>query len=164
MNPARKTCAYCGRCYEPDPHTAKQQKACRRPECRRARRRQKQRRWRALNPDYEGSRGAKRAAWAKAYPDYWRRYRAGHPEYTARDNQRRVRSRRLKVSANVTALRRVVVEQAAKLGHAAEPEVSANVTALSRRMAAVEDCLRSTVAVMVSANVTGMAPEAGPGR
>ena len=164
MNPAWKTCAYCGRRYEPDPHTAQQQKACRRPECGRARRRQKQRLWRALNPGYEGSRSVKRAAWAKAYPDYWRLYRAEHPEYTARDNQRRVRSRRLKVSANVTALRRAVVEEAAKLGRAEEPEMSANVTALSRRMGAVEDCLRSTVAALVSASVTGMAPGGVAGR
>ncbi len=148
MKPIESRCEYCGRRYEPDPHTARHQKACPRPECGRARRRQKQRRWRALNPGYEGSRHAKRGAWAEAFPDYWRQYRATHPEYTARDNLRRVRSRRLKVSANVTALRRAVVEKAAVLGRTQEPEVSANVTALFRRVEAVEDCLRSTVAVV----------------
>lgn len=164
MKPASKKCAYCGRRYEPDPHTARHQRACPRPECRRARQNEKQRVWRARNPGYERSRGPKRAAWARDYPDYWRQYRASHPEYRAQDNARRARSRRLKVSANVTALRQAVVEKAVRLGPAQGPEVSANVTALSRRVEALEDCVRSTVAVMVSANVTGMAPEAGPGR
>lgn len=164
MKPARKRCEYCGREYEADPHTVKQQKACARLACRRARRRQKQRCWRALNPDYERSRRDKRRAWAKGYPDYYREYRAAHPGYAARDDLRRVRSRRAKVSANVTALRRAVVEKAGKLGPLEEPGVSANVTALSRRVAAVEDCLRSTVEVMVSANETDMARQAGAGR
>lgn len=164
MNPTRKQCAYCGRWYEPDPHTAGHQKACSHPACRRARRRQKQRLWRALNPDYERSRRAKVRAWSKAYPDYHRQYRSAHPEYAARDNRRRVEARRrAKVSANVTALRLVLVDKARRLEAAPAAGVSANVTALSRRVAAIEDCLRSTVAVMVSAKQTGIAPAAGPG-
>lgn len=163
MNPTRKQCAYCGRWYEPDPHTARHQRACPRPECRRARRGEKQRLWRAQNPNYERSRGPKRAVWARDYPDYYRRYRARHPEYRVRDNARRVRSRRLKVSANVTASRVVLVEKVGKLGSARGPEVSANVTALSRRVEALEDCVRSTVAVMVSAKRTDIAPAAGAG-
>lgn len=154
----RKRCAYCGDRFAPDPHTAKHQKSCGRPACRRARQRQKQRHWRALNPDYERSRGAKRRAWAKAYPDYYRGYRATHPEYTTRDNHRRTRARRCaKLSANVTALRQIVVEKAGKLGLAQEPKVSANVTALSRRVEAIEDCLRSTVDAVIAAKQTGLA-------
>lgn len=154
----RKRCAYCGERFAPDPRTAKDQKTCGRPACRRARQRQKQRRWRAMNPDYERSRKAKRRAWAKAFPDYYRRYRAAHPDYTARDNLRRTQARRrAKLSANVTAMRQIVVEQAGKLGLGEGPELSANVTALSRRVAALEDCLRSTVSVVVAAKRTGMA-------
>jgi len=157
MKISRKRCAYCGRGFQAHPQTAKQQKSCGRPACRRARQRRKQRHWRALNPDYERSRRAKVRVWAKAYPDYYRHYRATHPEYTARDNQRRTRARRRgKVSANVTALRRIVVEKAGKLGHAVTPKVSANVTALSRRVEAIEDCLRSTVDAMLSAKQTGI--------
>lgn len=164
MKPSRRRCEYCGRWYAPDPRTAGQQKACPRPECRLARRRRKQRRWRALNPGCERGQRVTRKVWAKAYPDYYRQYRATHPDYVARDNRRRVEARRrAKVSANVTASRRALVEKASRLGSAPAPEVSANVTAMSRRMAAVEDCLRSTVAVLVSANVTGMAPVARPG-
>lgn len=157
----RKRCAYCGDWFAPDPHTAKHQKSCGRPACRRARRRQKQRHWRALNPDYERSRGAKRRAWAKAYPNYYQGYRASHPEYTARDNRRRTRERRRgKVSANVTALRQIVVEKASRLGQAEEPKMSANVTALSRRVEAIEDCLRSTVDAVIAAKQTGLAEAA----
>jgi hypothetical protein len=159
MKASKKRCGYCGRWFQPDPHTAKQQKSCGRSACRRARSRQKQRRWRALNPDYERSRRAKVRVWVKAYPDYYRQYRASHPEYAARDNLRRVRARRrAKVSANVTALRLIVVEKASRLGIAGTPRVSANVTALSRRVEALEDCLRSTVDAVVSAKQTAMAP------
>ena len=153
-----KRCAYCGDGFRPDPRTAKHQKSCGRSACRRARRRQKQRHWRARNPDYERSRLVKRQVWAKAYPDYYRQYRAAHPEYAVRDNLRRVAARRRqKVSANVTALRQVVVEKAARLGAPRQPVLSANVTALSRRVEAIEDCLLSTVAAVVAAKQTGMA-------
>lgn len=157
MKVLRKRCAFCGCWFDPDPRTAKHQKSCGRPTCRRARRRHKQRRWRARNPDYERSRRAKVRVWAKAYPDYFRQYRADHPDYAVRDNRRRVLARRrAKVSANVTALRLIVVEKASKLGTTKTPEASANVTALSRRVQAIEDCLRSTVDVVMSAKQTAM--------
>lgn len=159
MKESRKRCSYCGRRFQPDPHTAKQQKSCGRRACRRARSRQKQRHWRALNPGYERSRRGKARVWAKAYPDYYRHYRASHPDYVARDNRRRARARRrAKVSANVTALRLIVVEKASRLGIGITPRVSANVTALSRRVEALEDCLRSTVDAVVSAKQTAIAP------
>jgi hypothetical protein len=158
MKRPKKRCAYCGGWYPPNPRTATQQKSCGQPFCRRARQRQKQRRWRALNPDYERSRRAKVRIWAKAYPDYYRHYRANHPDYAARDNGRRAGARRpAKLSANVTALRLIVVEKAGRLGLMGDPRVSANVTALSRRVEAIEDCLLSTVAAVVAAKQTGMA-------
>ena len=159
MKIPRTRCRYCGCRFRPNPHTAKWQRSCGRPVCRRARQRQKQRRWRAHNPDYERSRRGKIRVWAKAYPNYYRQYRACHPDHVARDNQRRVRARRgVKVSANVTALRQIVVEKAKKLGPGIKPKMSANVTALSRRVTAIEDCLRSTVNAVVSAKQTAMAP------
>ncbi|MBI5884458.1 MAG: hypothetical protein HZB91_15285 [Elusimicrobia bacterium] len=158
MKVTSKRCAYCRRLYRPDSRTRKHQRSCRRPACRRARRRQKQRRWRARNPDYERSRSAKRRVWVKAYPDYYRRYRASHAGYRARDNERRTRGRRrATVSANVTAWRHIIVEKTRKLGVAEKPGMSANVTALSRRVEALEDCLRSTVEAVVSAKQTGIA-------
>jgi hypothetical protein len=151
MKAKRKRCPFCGRMFSVDPR-AQVQKCCGQPECRLARKSQNLRRWRALHPDHSTRYEGKERAWAKAYPDYWQHYRAGHPEYAARDNRRRVRSRRrAKLSANETGMRRSVVEKLHELDRLSGPEVSANETGFLRRVKAIEDCLRSTAAMTLSA-------------
>jgi len=160
----KKRCRYCGRQFQPDPRTARFQKACSRAPCQRARKRQKLLRWRVLHPEYARRYQPKMRAWAKAYPDYWRHYRAGHPDYSQRDQYRRITARkRAKVSANETSIRRLLVEKLQALDLEAAWKMSANETPILRRMGAIEDCLRSTVAVVVSAKQTAMAAAAPPG-
>lgn len=160
----KKLCRYCGRQFEPDPRTARFQKACSRVPCQRERKRQKLRRWRVLHPEYTRRYGPKMRAWAKAYPDYWRQYRSSHPDYSRRDQARRITARkRAKVSANETSIRRVLVEKLEALDLEAAEKMSANETPILRRMEAIEDCLRSTVAVVVSAKQTPIAAQASPG-
>lgn len=92
-----KPCVYCGRWFEPDPRT-EFPKACPRENCRKARKREADREWRRKNPGRaDAGRLGKVRRWAKGYPGYWRQYRAGHPEYRARERER-MRGRRVRVA------------------------------------------------------------------
>ena len=48
----KKPCCICHRWFLPDPRIGDRQRACRRPECQKARKAKSQGRWLALNPDY----------------------------------------------------------------------------------------------------------------
>lgn len=164
MKPAKKRCEYCGRWYDPDPHTARQQKACSRPECRLARLRQKYRSWVKRHPWHSAQRRVKNRAWAAAYPDYWRRRRAVDREYARRDNVRRAAAmRKARCSAKQTASGRVVVEKLRAIETLREAGCSAKQTALSRRVGALEDYVLSSTGVVCSAKQTDIAPGGGPG-
>lgn len=52
----RRQCRFCREPYDPDPRTAKHQRACGRPECQRARHAAACASWRAKNPDYDRER------------------------------------------------------------------------------------------------------------
>ena len=154
-------CRYCGRLFRPDPRTARFQKSCGREACRLARQRQKLRRWRALHPDHAKRYQPKVRAWAKAFPNYWRHYRKGHPKYVRRDNCRRCTAMKgSRCSANETAMTRVVVEKLRALESLGPRIYSANETTIARRVDAMEECLRSTVAIVCSAKQTDMAHRA----
>ena len=147
----RKRCPYCGRYYRQDAR-AQVQKCCGRPDCQGARKRENLRRWRSLHPRHGEEYAPKERAWAKGYPNYWRAYRKAHPDYVARDNRRRIESRRrAKLSANETGMRHSLVEKLHALDDLIVPEVSANETGFHRRVFAIEDCLRSTAALALSA-------------
>jgi hypothetical protein len=47
-----KRCSYCGRYFTPDSRVKERQKACRNPECRKARKKEAQRLWYDKNPGY----------------------------------------------------------------------------------------------------------------
>jgi len=159
--PGKKVCRCCGRPYHPDPRTARFQKACGREACQRARRRQKLRRWRVLHPDRAKQYQPKVRAWARAYPDYWRHYRATHPRYMARDKRRRVEARRrARLSAKETAMPTAVVEKLEALEALPTKRMSAKETPILRRVGAIEDCLRSTVSALWSAKRNPMASAA----
>ena len=133
MKVKKKRCQFCGCWYKPDPRTARFQKTCSKETCRKARERQKNRNWTARNPDYQSCRSAKVRAWAVG-SNYWKRYRASHPEYVRRDNRRRVLSRkRHKVSAKQTTISQITVE---KLNDIRKKKsfLSAKQTAIDRRV------------------------------
>ena len=156
-----KRCPYCDRSYDQDSR-ALVQKCCGRADCQRARKRQNLRRWRSLHPEHGQRYAGKERAWAKAYPNYWQVYRKEHPDYAARDNQRRVEARRqAKLSANETGMREVLVEKLRVLEKLGVPEESANETGFLRRVSAIEDCLRSTAAVALSARRNRVVGAAG---
>jgi len=94
MSKKLKRCVVCGRRYRPDPRTARTQKACPRRSCRAECVRRKNASWLKRHPLYGKSRRLKIRAWAKAYPDYWRFYRAAHLEYRIREMRRMSTKRR----------------------------------------------------------------------
>lgn len=166
MKPGQKLCAYCDRSFEPSPHAVRvvngvrrvTQKACDREKCRKARGRQKLRSWRKRYPERAARWLPKVQAWAKAYPDYWRQYRATHPEYVRRDNERRAKAMRAaRRSANETGSAPIVVEKLRAIEALREAECSAKETGLSRRVGAIEEYLLSTSARPCSAKQTMMA-------
>ena len=73
----KRKCKHCGKMYLPDPRTRDRQKHCSAPECRRASKAWRQRRWyysekgaEYRDPEYNKQRVQE---WRKAHPGYWRR-------------------------------------------------------------------------------------------
>jgi hypothetical protein len=108
MRIPKKRCAHCHKWFPPDPRTAASQKFCSRPECREQSRLQSHRRWwRDNGADTDAARRPKLRAWAKA-AGYWRQYRAGHPDYVRRENERRCRTHRRTFRAAKQDMRRQI--------------------------------------------------------
>lgn len=108
MDMAMKHCEICGERFTPDARTRGFQKTCAQASCRRARKRRADQAWRAKNPGYSAGRAGKTRTWARGYPDYWRQYRAAHPDYVERNRKQsreRIRRSRL-VFAKQDAIRR----------------------------------------------------------
>ena len=157
MKAKKKRCRFCGRWYTPDPRTAHFQKSCTNKSCRKQRQLQKNRNWAARYPDYHAYRGAKIREWA-ARTQYWKRYRASHPEYARRDNKRRVLAhKRLKLSAKQTTIRKITVEKLNSI-RKSDPVLSAKHTAIDRRVDGLIDLL---IWKELSAKQTNIASGAG---
>lgn len=69
-------CSWCGRFFRPDARVRDKQTTCSRPECRNARKRESQRRWRESNPDYFKGRYENTKQWRKEHPGYQAALRA----------------------------------------------------------------------------------------
>ena len=151
----RKKCRYCGRLFLPDRRVGKRQNRCFLEECRRAENRRKARKYIACNPDIVESLRGKMRVWAKAYPDYWRRYRESHPDYVERDNRRRAESlRRQRCSAKLTSMREVAVEKLHRIEVLAPANCSAKLTERDRRVDGIVEYLFWTVKEPLSAKQT----------
>ena len=89
----RKRCAACGDGFTQRRNVPSQQ-YCSKSECQRERRRRWQREKLRQDPDYRANQAAAQGRWRERHPDYWRKYRQAHPEYTARNRaQQRERNR-----------------------------------------------------------------------
>lgn len=159
----RKKCRYCGRWFMPDPRVGKRQNRCFLEECRRAENCRKARKWIRLNPDILEFLRAKMRVWAKAYPDYWSRYRKSHPAYCLRDNARRAASlRKSRCSAKLTSIRQTAVEKLRKIQDQDPENCSAKLTEKDRRVGAIVEYLFWTVKERVSAKQTHTDPAQSP--
>ena len=77
-------CTACGQSFSPNPHVPRQS-YCTQPDCQRERRRLWQQTKRRSDPDYLDNQAHAQQLWGKRNPDYWRTYRAAHPDYVARN-------------------------------------------------------------------------------
>lgn len=95
----KRRCPYCKALYFPDPRIRDRQKACKKAECQKARKKGNQGKWIKGNPDYFKDRYGNTKEWLRSHPNYLKAHRQTHPEYVEanRKNQRQ-RDRRGKGS------------------------------------------------------------------
>lgn len=90
----KRHCAACQNVFEPHRHVPKQQ-YCSASECQKVRRRRWQQHKLKSDPDYRDNQAQAQRQWSQQHPTYWRTYRQGHPDYTARNrDQQRQRNRK----------------------------------------------------------------------
>jgi hypothetical protein len=93
----RRRCAACEQAFRPRTQSPGQL-YCGQAPCQRERRRRWQRSKRQRDEDYRANQARAQRVWAADHRDYWRGWRAAHPEYTERN---RVAQRRR--AADVTS-------------------------------------------------------------
>lgn len=77
-------CVYCGDLFDPSPRH-KNQTACKKPQCQRAKKADWQRHKMKIDLVYNTSQEISRKQWARANPGYWKRYRNKNPEKAERN-------------------------------------------------------------------------------
>lgn len=94
----------CRRVFHPNPRV-KNQRYCDKSNCQRARKARWQHQKMKEDPDYRDNHRDGQQAWLERNRDYWRRYRALHPEYVKRNRLlQRERDRRRRDLAKMDAL------------------------------------------------------------
>ena len=89
-----RRCASCDQAFRPRAQVP-QQRYCGKAACQRERRRRWQQSRLQGDGDYRANQAQAQQAWAGGHGDYWREYRANHPEYTDRNRlEQRRRDRR----------------------------------------------------------------------
>lgn len=81
---SKRPCVACGAPFVPRPQIPNQL-FCSNPQCQRERRRRRQAEKRANNPGHRTNDAQYYQDWLRKNPDYWKRYRATHPEYAERN-------------------------------------------------------------------------------
>lgn len=100
----RKRCHWCQKVFIPNPRLKERQMSCGEPECKGEQKRSSHRQWKVKEKDAYVQ---NQRDWRKNNPDYWREYRASHPEYVVRNReQTRIRKslRRLGLQKRIDIL------------------------------------------------------------
>jgi hypothetical protein len=136
-----KRCEHCRHWFHPDPRTAAFQKFCPAPECRRQSRLASHRRWWLENGrELDEARASKHKDWARDTA-YWRNYRADHPDYVRRDNERRRKAKKRALRAANQDMRREISVGKLRDILASVPEKAANQDMILRPVRGVVDYL-----------------------
>ena len=77
-------CAYCGDLFDPSPRH-KNQTACKKPQCQKAKKAEWQRHKMRTDPIYNASQKISQKEWARANPGYWKKYRHKNPDKAERN-------------------------------------------------------------------------------
>ena len=97
-------CIYCGTFFDPSPRH-KNQTACKRASCQRAKKADWQRHKMKTDPDYRASQKISWQQWAKANPEYWKQYPKRNPEKAERNRIfQTIRNQRSRGSRNLAKM------------------------------------------------------------
>ena len=93
-------CVYCGDFFDPSPRH-KNQTACKRARCQRAKKAAWQRHKLKIDPIYAANQKSSQQQWIKANPGYWKQYRQKNPDKAERNRiTQAIRNRRARSSPN----------------------------------------------------------------
>ena len=97
-----RRCEHCGKKFTPLSHIPGQ-RYCSRVQCQNARRQKWRKQKLAIDKDYKANQKDAQGRWCEKNPDYWKQYRATHPEYVQRNRQlQRVRNQRRKATIDAS--------------------------------------------------------------
>lgn len=97
-------CAYCGDLFDPSPRH-KNQTACKKPQCQRAKKADWQRHKMKTDPVYNASQKISQKEWVRANPDYWKRYRHKNPDKAERNRVlQTIRNRKARLKESGTKM------------------------------------------------------------
>lgn len=83
----KRVCRCCGRWFLPRANVPDQQ-YCSRRICQNARRQKWRKQKLSTDRDYKADQYAAQKRWCEKNPDYWKQYRASHPDYRQRNRQK----------------------------------------------------------------------------
>ena len=93
-------CVYCGDFFDPSPRH-KNQTACRKAKCQRAKRAAWQRHKMKTDPMYSANQKSSQKQWTRANPGYWKAYRKKNPEKVQRNRiLQAIRNRKIRSSGS----------------------------------------------------------------
>jgi len=97
-------CTYCGDYFDPSPRH-RNQTACKKSECQRAKKAERQRHKLKTDPIYKTSQKISQKQWAGANPGYWKKYREENPEKAERNRiLQAIRNRKARSSHSVAKM------------------------------------------------------------
>lgn len=141
MEIKKKRCEFCHEWFSSSPYAAHHQKSCSNPSCRKKRKAAANKKWRANNQDYEKGRNEEKRNWARRYPDYWRKYRKEHSDYTKRERRRMSSVRKMAESvARQDTVHKISVEKLESIRNF-KPNSVARQDAVHRRVNGILDYL-----------------------
>lgn len=127
-----KRCAYCGQNYQPYVRAVKRQRHCGASACRRKHKRARDRVWRSQDAEWRQARQVKVREWARER-QYWKRWRAEHPEYR-RLQALRMKQKRAEAVAKQEVLRSDPLGYLKRIGSESRPSGVAKQDLLARRL------------------------------
>ena len=102
-------CFYCGAFFDPSPRH-KNQSACKKVKCQRAKKAARQRHKIKTDPIYAANQKSSQQQWANANPGYWKQYRKKNPEKAERNRiGQAIRNRKARSASDVTKMEPLLI-------------------------------------------------------
>ena len=102
-------CVYCGDFFDPSPRH-KNQTACKKVKCQRAKKAARQRHRIKTDPIYAANQKSSQQQWVNANPGYWKQYRKKNPEKAERNRiGQAIRNRKARSASDVTKMEPLLI-------------------------------------------------------